>query len=83
MAEELRLLPVQLTAYRKQAQIFWERILDIDQVGREVRTNMREAYLFDCPGTLPSFVLSQLPSALESSEAVTAEKSYTPTQSAT
>ena len=42
MAEELRLLPAQLTAYRKQAQTFLERILDIDQVGREVRKNMRE-----------------------------------------
>ncbi|WP_204792053.1 DUF6076 domain-containing protein [Oscillibacter sp. CU971] len=51
MAEELRLrlLPAQLTAYRKQAQRFLERILDIDQVGREVRKNMREAYLFDGP----------------------------------
>ena len=47
MTEELRLLPAQLKAYRKQAQIFLERILDIDQVGREVRKNMREAYLFD------------------------------------
>ena len=42
MTEELRLLPAQLTAYRKQAQTFLERILDIDQVGREVRKNMRE-----------------------------------------
>ena len=49
MAEELRLLPAQLTAYRKQAQTFLERILDIDQVGREVQKNMREAYLFDGP----------------------------------
>lgn len=49
MAEELRPLPAQLTAYRKQAQIFLERILDIDQVGREARKNMREAYLFDGP----------------------------------
>ena len=49
MTEELRLLPVQLTAYRKQAQTFLERILDIDQVGRDVRKNMGEAYRFDCP----------------------------------
>ena len=42
MTKELRLLPAQLTAYRKQAQTFLERILDIDQVGREVRKNMRE-----------------------------------------
>ena len=47
MAKELRLLPAQLTAYRKQAQTFLERILDIDQVGREVRKNMREAYRLD------------------------------------
>lgn len=47
MTEELRLLPAQLTAYRKQAQRFLERILDIDQVGREVRKNMRGAYLLD------------------------------------
>lgn len=49
MAEELRLLPAQLKAYRKQAQIFLEHILDIDQVGREVRKNMRGAYLFGSP----------------------------------
>ena len=49
MTEELRLLPVQLTAYRKQAQTFLERILDIDQVGRDVRKNMGEADRFDCP----------------------------------
>ena len=48
-AEELRLLPAQLTAYQKQAQTFLERILDIDQVGREARKNMRGAYLFDGP----------------------------------
>lgn len=47
MTEELRLLSGQLTAYQKQAQIFLERILDIDQVGRDIRKNMREAYLFD------------------------------------
>ncbi len=49
MTEELRLLSGQLTAYQKQAQIFLERILDIDQVGRDIRKNMREAYLFDGP----------------------------------
>lgn len=47
MAEELRLLPAQLKVYQEQAWIFWERILDIDRVGREVRKNMRGAYLFD------------------------------------
>lgn len=49
MAEELRLLLAQLKAYRKQAQTFLERILDFDQVGREVRKNMQETYLFDTP----------------------------------
>lgn len=29
--------------------MFVKRILDIDQVGREVRKNMREACLFDSP----------------------------------
>ena len=45
MMEELRLLPAQLKAYQEQARIFLERILDIDQVGREVRKNTRTAYL--------------------------------------
>ena len=47
MMEELRLLPAQLKAYQEQARIFLERILDIDQVGREVRKNTRAAYFFD------------------------------------
>lgn len=47
MAEELRLLPAQLKAYQEQAQLFLERILDIDQVGRAVQQNTRAAYFFD------------------------------------
>jgi len=49
MAEELRLLPEQLIVYQKQTQLFLERILDIDQVGRGVRQNTRAAYFFDQP----------------------------------
>lgn len=49
MAEELRLLPAQPNAYQKQTQTFTERILDIDQAGREVRKNMWESYHFDYP----------------------------------
>ena len=49
MVEELRLLPEQLIAYQKQAQLFLERILDIDQVGREVRQNTQTSYSFDQP----------------------------------
>lgn len=47
MTEEPRLLPAQRKVYQEQAQIFLERIGDIDQVGRDIRKNMREAYLFD------------------------------------
>jgi len=49
MAEGLRLLPAQLKAYQEQAQLFLERILDIDQVGRKIRQNTRAAYFFDQP----------------------------------
>ena len=49
MMEELRLLPAQLKAYQERARIFLERILDIDQVGREVRKNTRAAYFFGQP----------------------------------
>ena len=49
MTEELRLLPEQLTAYQKQAQLFLERILDIDRVGRAVQQNAKVAYFFDQP----------------------------------
>lgn len=49
MAEELRLLPAQLKAYQKQAQLFLERILDIDQVGRAVQQNTRGIFFFDQP----------------------------------
>lgn len=65
MAEELRLLPAQLRAYRKQAQTFLERILDIDQVGREVRKNMREAYHFDCPQDDTVFCFEPSPISLD------------------
>ena len=47
MTEEPRLLPAQRKVYQEQAQIFLERIGDIDQVGRDIRKNMRGAYLFD------------------------------------
>ena len=49
MTEKPRVLPVQLIAYRKQARIFLERILDIERVGREVRQSTRAAYFFDQP----------------------------------
>ncbi|MCI9332953.1 MAG: hypothetical protein HFG05_12440 [Oscillibacter sp.] len=64
MAEELRLLPAQLTAYREQAQTFLERILDIDKMGREVRKNMREAYLFDSPRDSALFRFEPTPISL-------------------
>lgn len=41
MTEELRQLPAQLKAYQKQAQLFLECILDIDQVGRAVQQNTK------------------------------------------
>lgn len=49
MAEELRLLPAQLKVYQEQAQLFLERILDIDQVGRAVQQNTKASYFFDQP----------------------------------
>ena len=64
MAEELRLLPAQLRAYRKQAQTFLERIFDIDQVGREVRKNMREAYRLDEPQEDTLFRFEPVPISL-------------------
>lgn len=47
--EELRLLPAQLKTYQKQARTFLDRILDIDQVGREVQHNTKASYFFDQP----------------------------------
>lgn len=49
MAEELRQLPTQLKAYQRQAQLFLERILDIDQVGRAVQQNTKGVFFFDQP----------------------------------
>ncbi len=63
MAEELRLLPAQLTAYRKQAQTFLERILDIDQVGREIRQNTKAAYFFDKPHDPDLFHFEPVPAS--------------------
>lgn len=64
MAEELRLLPAQLKVYQEQARIFLERILDIDQVWREVRKNMRKAYLFDGPRDAALFRFEPTPISL-------------------
>nr|WP_325204225.1 DUF6076 domain-containing protein [uncultured Oscillibacter sp.] len=64
MAEELRLLPAQLKVYQEQVRIFLERILDIDQVGREVRKNMRGAYLFDGPRDDNFFRFEPIPISL-------------------
>lgn len=61
MTEELRLLSGQLTAYQKQAQIFLERILDIDQVGRAVQQNTRAAYFFDQPHDTALFRFEPIP----------------------
>ena len=61
MAEELRLLPTQLKVYQEQARIFLERILDIDQVGREVWKNIRRAYLFDGPRDASLFRFEPIP----------------------
>ena len=49
IAEELRLFPAQLKAYQEQAQLFLERILDIDQVGRAIQQNTRGVFFFDQP----------------------------------
>ena len=79
MTEELRLLSGQLTAYQKQAQIFLERILDIDQVGREVQQNTRAAYFFDQPHDTALFRFERLSSsALVQSETAAVGKSYIP-----
>lgn len=64
MAEELRLLPTQLKVYQEQARIFLERILDIDQVGREVWKNIRRAYLFDGPRDAALFHFEPIPISL-------------------
>ncbi len=61
MTEELRLLSGQLTVYQKQAQTFLERILDIDQVGREVQQNTRAAYFFDQPHDTALFRFEPIP----------------------
>ena len=63
MAEELRLLPAQLKAYQEQAQTFLERILDIDQVGREIRQNTRTAYFFDKPHDTDLFHFEPVPAS--------------------
>ena len=64
MTGELRLLSGQLTAYQKQAQTFLERILDIDQAGREVQQNTRAAYFFDQPHDTALFRFEPIPHQL-------------------
>lgn len=61
MAEELRLLPAQLKVYQEQVRIFWERILDIDRVGREVRQSTKTAYFFDQPYDTALFHFEPIP----------------------
>lgn len=61
MAEELRLLPAQLKVYQEQARIFWERILDIDRVGREVRQSTKTTYFFDQPHDTALFHFEPIP----------------------
>lgn len=49
MTKELLQLSEQLPVYQRQAQAFVERILDIDQCGREVQLNTHKQYTFDRP----------------------------------
>lgn len=61
MVEELRLLPAQLKMYQEQVRIFLERILDIDQVGREIRQSTKAAYFFDQPHNTELFHFEPTP----------------------
>lgn len=61
MAEEMRLLSEQLSLYQKQAQIFVENILDIDQAGRDVQKNVRANYVFDQPRNTELFCFKPIP----------------------
>ena len=61
MTEELRQLPAQLKAYQKQAQLFLECILDIDQVGRAVQQNTKASYFFDQPHDESLFRFEPIP----------------------
>lgn len=61
MAEEMRLLPEQLSLYQKQAQTFVENILDIDQAGRDVQKNVRVNYVFDQPRNTELFCFKPIP----------------------
>lgn len=61
MAEKSHLLPAQLKVYQEQAQMFLDRTLDIDQVGREVRQNTKAAYFFDQPHDTALFHFEPIP----------------------
>lgn len=64
MAEELRLLPAQLTAYRKQAQSFLSAFWTLTKWAERSGRICGEPICLMAPGTLPFFVLNRYPSAL-------------------
>lgn len=61
MTKELLRLSEQLSMYQRQAQTFLERVLDIDQVGRETQQNTRRQYLFDQPRDPDLFRFEAIP----------------------
>ena len=61
MTKELLQLSEQLPVYQRQAQAFVERILDIDQCGREVQLNARRQYTFDQPNDPALFRFQPIP----------------------
>ena len=61
MTKELLHLSEQLPVYQRQAQAFVERILDIDQCGRELQMNTRRQYTFDQPKDPSLFQFEPIP----------------------
>lgn len=61
MTKELLQLSEQLPVYQRQAQAFVERVLDIDQCGREVQLNTRRQYTFDQPNDPTLFRFEAIP----------------------
>ena len=65
MVENLRQLPGQLAAYQKQIQCFFDRVLDIDRVGRDTQAWMKENYYYNQPLSAELFAFRPVPVAVE------------------
>lgn len=65
MVENLQRLPEQLLTYQKQIQCFFDQVLDIDQVGREIQMRMRENYCCNQPVSTDLFSFRPVPVAVE------------------